>query len=235
MTNQGLISLDDASQWELAIDYHLHAPQTGVDQYGSIGCIDIPTPVEAEYVTILVTTTNPKNSWKFAGRVSQFYEPTGDTDNFLFSEAHLEQVSLELGKPLLLNTKRLSNGAFRFRYTAPDWFKDFTFKVYRYTGTLEQTESELVNRLIKLFDIGEEEEQGFFAAKLAALEEKIELTCSSSTCPDDDTDDDTDTDPDDDDGDDDGNDDGNDDTNPDDPTDDPFEPPEDELTILPLL
>lgn len=133
-SNQGLVTFKNPADWELVADINKTATVLGTNSYIPLSSLDLDVTLDAYYIAVLVTVDYRTPKWNFAGQISQVYDftPLPEGDNY--KRLAIAGTDLVIDELKLINTAEVSQDPFSLRFEPPEWFRDYTLKVYGYTG-----------------------------------------------------------------------------------------------------
>lgn len=133
-TGTDLIFFDSSEDWEAIVSITRDALPLPGNRHIPIGSFDLGVSLNANYIAVIAGTTRGKDSWFFAGDITQVYNFPVAPGNPVLGKIKPERTTLGINRLQLVETNRVSTDNFRLQYTPPYWFTDCTIRVYKYTG-----------------------------------------------------------------------------------------------------
>lgn len=128
------MSFDDPSLWTLRYLQSFTSANTGL-YYPSIPAFDTPVLTDAN-LRILITNSQARENWTYAGRVSQFVNAGG-------VNASVSSLSLRLNEPKVWQLPT-EFSQYSLRVFLPRYFKQATISIFGYTGTIADPSSPFI-------------------------------------------------------------------------------------------
>ena len=143
-----LINFETNSDWRLFVNRSFSAVKVGEKSHIPIPIQDLGVSSNAEYIAAFVGIIEGRNTWFFAGDITQVYNFAGGGSTGSSSLVYSEPNKLFLNRLTFIETPRASIENYSLRYQPPFWFKDATIRVYEYLGDTSNFARET------LFDLG---------------------------------------------------------------------------------
>jgi hypothetical protein len=145
-----LIFFDDSGDWQIAASTNKSAELTKDGNVIPMTPIDLGVSIKTDYLAVVASTTELKNTWRYAGEIRQVYNFAGGSGSLL-SNAHSPPFPLYINKLQIVKMNVLSPDNFGLVYHPPSWFYDCGIRVYKYVGDtynfVEDTLFEIGNKL----------------------------------------------------------------------------------------
>lgn len=129
-----LIFFDNSADWQVVVNTNRTAQVLPGDRYVPIPAFDLGVRLNSDYIAVVAGTTQGKQSWFFAGDITQVYDFAPGGTNPVLGKIKPERTRLAINRLQLVETTRVSTDSFRLQYQPPYWFRDCTIRVYAYTG-----------------------------------------------------------------------------------------------------
>lgn len=144
-----VVDIGNSSNWNLIWNQSIVAvsAQYYPDRYYPIPKVTVPILLENHIISVLVTSTTAKETWYYAGILSQKIR-TGITVGGNTDVEVQQTRKLYLGKLNLLILPRLATN-YSISFDVPSWFEQVEYFVWEYTGTVIDSTDEILE-IIKI-------------------------------------------------------------------------------------